>query len=217
LATANARIASLEAELKASQKAWDVATAAKATAEKSAKAAMAKAKKAEKALADANQGHIQREEAITDRLDQISALAGGEYFSILHIVCLLILLVVTYYTFCFLLVGKIGVSLAPLQPVDEDPLMAAVNLLELHWISVQEVLVLTRRVLTQIFIGLWPKKKADMPTDDLKKLVVVFDTAEDPILSMKSRSVKRGAEGAIALAYSHGEEVNWEKISSSRG
>jgi hypothetical protein len=60
---------------------------------------------------------------------------------------LLTLLVVTYYPF-FLLVEKIGVSLAPLQPVDEDPLMAAVNLLELHWISVQEVLELTRRVLT---------------------------------------------------------------------
>jgi hypothetical protein len=72
-------------------------------------------------------------------------------------------------------------------------------------------------VLTQIFFGLWPKKKADMPTDDLKKLAAVFDTAEDPILSMKSRSVKRGAEGAIALAYSHGEEVNWEKVSSSHG
>jgi hypothetical protein len=95
--------------------------------------------------------------------------------------------------------------------------MAAVNLLELHWISVQEVLELTRRMLTQIFVRLWPKKKADMPTDDLKKLAAVFDTAEDPILSMKSRSVRRGTEGAIALAYSHGEEVNWEKVSSSRG
>jgi hypothetical protein len=104
-----------------------------------------------------------------------------------------------------------------LQLVDEDPLMAAVNLLELHWISIQEVLELTHRVLTWIFVGLWPKKKADMPRDDLKKLAVVFDTAEDPILSMKSRSVKRGAEGAIALAYSHSEEVNWEKVSSSRG
>jgi hypothetical protein len=69
LATANARIASLEAELEDSQKAWDVATAAKATAEKSAKAAATKAKKAEKALADANQGRIQREEAITERLN----------------------------------------------------------------------------------------------------------------------------------------------------
>jgi hypothetical protein len=65
LAMANARIASLEAELKASQKAWDVATAAKATAEKIVKAAATKAKKAEKVLVDANQGRIQREEAIT--------------------------------------------------------------------------------------------------------------------------------------------------------
>jgi hypothetical protein len=57
LATANARIASLEAELKASQKAYDTATAAKAVAEKSQKSTIAKAKKAEKALADANQEH----------------------------------------------------------------------------------------------------------------------------------------------------------------
>jgi hypothetical protein len=121
---------------------------------------------------------------------------------------------VTYFSFLFLLAEKIGVSLAPLQPVDEDPLMAAVNLLELHWISVQEVLEVTRRMLTQFFVGLWLKKKADMPTDDLKKLAVVFDIAEDPILSMKSRSVKRGAEGPIALVYSHGKEVNWEKVSS---
>jgi hypothetical protein len=69
LATANAHIASLEAKLEASQKAWDVATAAKATAEKTAKAAATKAKKAEKALADANEGRIQREEAITERLN----------------------------------------------------------------------------------------------------------------------------------------------------
>jgi hypothetical protein len=95
--------------------------------------------------------------------------------------------------------------------------MAVVNLLELHWISVQEVLKLTRRVQTRIFVRLWPKKKDDMPAVDLKKLAAVFDTAKDPILSMKSRSVKRGIEGAIALAYSHGEEVNWEKVSSSRG
>jgi hypothetical protein len=45
-------------------------------------------------------------------------------------------------------------------------------------------------VLTRIFVGLWPKKRADMPADDLKKLAAAFDTVEDPILSMKSRSVK---------------------------
>jgi hypothetical protein len=107
--------------------------------------------------------------------------------------------------------------LAPLQPDDEDPLMAAVNSLELNWISVQEVLELTRHMLMQIFVGLWPKKRANMPADDLKKLAAAFDTVEDPILLMKSRSVKRGAKGAIAHAYSHGEEVDWEKVSSSHG
>jgi hypothetical protein len=109
-----------------------------------------------------------------------------------------------------------GVPLAPLQPNDEDPIMVAVNLLELNRISVREILELTRRVLTRMFVVLWPKKRADMPVDDLKKLATTFDTIKDPILAMKSRSVKRGVEGAIALAQSHSEEVNWEKVSSSR-
>jgi hypothetical protein len=63
-----------------------------------------------------------------------------------------------------------GVPLAPLQPNDEDPLMAVVNILELNWISIQEILELTRRVLTRMFVGLWLKKRADMPADDLKKM-----------------------------------------------
>jgi hypothetical protein len=95
--------------------------------------------------------------------------------------------------------------------------MAAVNLLESNWISIQEIFELANRVLTRIFIGLWPKQKADVPAADLKKLATTFDTPEDPILLMKSRSVKRGVEGAIALTYAHGEEVNWEKVSSSHG
>jgi hypothetical protein len=57
LATANARIASLEVELNASRKAYDVAAATKANAEKSQKAALGKAKKAEKALAEVKKEH----------------------------------------------------------------------------------------------------------------------------------------------------------------
>jgi hypothetical protein len=73
---------SLEAELKA----FDAAAATKTAAEKSTKSALARAKKAEKALADANQGRIQREQAVTERLNKILALAGGEYhaFSLLY-------------------------------------------------------------------------------------------------------------------------------------
>jgi hypothetical protein len=95
--------------------------------------------------------------------------------------------------------------------------MAAVNLLEANWISVQEIFELASRVLTRIFVGLWPKQRAEVPETDLKKLAKAFDTPKDPILLMKSRSMKRGVEGAIALTYAHGEEVDWEKVSSSRG
>jgi hypothetical protein len=138
---ANARVASLEAELKASQKAWDVATAAKAAAERSAKAAVAKVKKVEKALVDADQGRIQREQAITKRLNQVSALAGGKHLSALFIIYLLILrladgrLLSLVSAFC-VSAEKIGVPLASLQPDDEDPLMTAMNLLESNWISI---------------------------------------------------------------------------------
>jgi hypothetical protein len=91
-----------------------------------------------------------------------------------------------------------------------------VDLLESNWKLVQDVLQLTRRVLMRIFVGLWPKKKEEMLVDNLQKLAEAFDTLEDPVLAMKCTSVKRGVEGAIALAQSHGEEVDWEKISSSR-
>jgi hypothetical protein len=66
-----------------------------------------------------------------------------------------------------------------------------------------------------MFVGLWPKKKAEMPVDNLKKLAEAFGTLKDPVLTMKGQSVKRGVEGMIALAQSHGEEVDWEKVSSS--
>jgi chromosome segregation ATPase len=79
LAAANARISSLEAELKASRRAFGAATVAKTTAEKSNKSALARAKKAEKALADANKERIQRDQAITECLNKMSALAGGKY------------------------------------------------------------------------------------------------------------------------------------------
>jgi hypothetical protein len=54
-----------------------------------------------------------------------------------------------------------------------------------------------------------------MPGDNLRKLLVAFDTTGDPVLAMKHMLVKRGVEGAIALAQSHGEEVDREKDGSS--
>jgi hypothetical protein len=34
---------------------------------------------------------------------------------------------------------------------------------------------------------------------------------------MKGLSLKRGAEGAIAFSYAHGEEIDWERVGSSHG
>jgi hypothetical protein len=110
---------------------------------------------------------------------------------------------------------KIGVSWKLWQLDTEDPLLVALDLLESNWKLVQEVLQLTRRVLIWMFVGLWPKKKEEILVDNLKKLAEAFDTVEYPMLAMKGRSVKQGVEGAISLAQSYGEEVDWEKISSS--
>jgi hypothetical protein len=105
LAAANARIASLEAELKASQKAYDAATAAKAIAEKSQKSALTKAKKAERALADAQKENTQREQAVAERLHTMSSAAERKFFDLssIFISCCASVLVDTCLFLSFLL------------------------------------------------------------------------------------------------------------------
>jgi hypothetical protein len=39
-----------------------------------------------------------------------------------------------------------------------------------------------------MFVRLWPKKRVEMLADNIKKLAEAFNTVEDPILMMKSRS-----------------------------
>jgi hypothetical protein len=92
LKEANARIASLEAELEASRIAFDAATVAKVNAEKSAKSALAKVKKIEKDLANPNKEHVQREQAVAEWLNQMSAAAGGTSYTFFHFVDFLALL-----------------------------------------------------------------------------------------------------------------------------
>jgi hypothetical protein len=95
--------------------------------------------------------------------------------------------------------------------------MTAVNLLKENWISIQETFELVSRVLSRLFIGLWPKKKAEVPKDNLENLAKSFDIVEDPILQLKGLSLKRGAEGAIALSFAHGADFDWEKVNSPHG
>jgi hypothetical protein len=83
LTSAHARISALEAELTAAREAWESANAAKVSAEKVAKLAETKAKKDEKALADADQKRIQREQSIAEHLDKITVLVGSK-FRVIH-------------------------------------------------------------------------------------------------------------------------------------
>jgi hypothetical protein len=85
LKAANARIALLEAKLEASRTAFDAAIAAKVNTKKSAKSALAKAKKAEKDLGTTKKEHLQREWAVAEWLNQMSAAAGGTYYTFFHL------------------------------------------------------------------------------------------------------------------------------------
>jgi hypothetical protein len=105
LATANARISSLEAELSIARKAFDAASAAKVSAEKSNKSALTKAKKAKKALADAKKEHLQREQAVAERLNTMSIAAGGIYYIFLLLLPLFYLLSCTHRYFPLLLLS----------------------------------------------------------------------------------------------------------------
>jgi hypothetical protein len=64
---------------------------------------------------------------------------------------------------------------------------------------------------------LWPKKRAAVLKDNLSNLAKSFNTTEDPTLQLKGLSIKRGAEGAIALSLAHGMDFDWERVSSPHG
>jgi hypothetical protein len=41
-----------------------------------------------------------------------------------------------------------------------------------------------------MFVGFWPKKRKEMPGDNLQKLLEAFDTTDDCVLALKRTSVK---------------------------
>jgi hypothetical protein len=140
----NARIAALEAELTVSREAWEGANAAKVAAEKATKSAETNAKKAEKALVTADQKWVQRERTIANVSTRFRLLLAVSV-ALLFFGCLLMLLVADICLLSLVLpfygaAERIGVSLGLRQPNTEDPLLAAMDLLEANWKLVQEVL-----------------------------------------------------------------------------
>jgi hypothetical protein len=123
-----------------------------------------------KALSDANKEHLQREQAVAEQLNTMSAAAGGTHCTFLlpllfDLLAFLYLLIYSS-SVVFYLLGSAEYTRVPVSTLqlDSDPLMAAVSLLEANWKSIQDIFELVNRVLTQIFIGLWPKQKAKCHT-----------------------------------------------------
>jgi hypothetical protein len=114
LAAGSARISALEAELNAAREAWEGANAVKVAVEKVAKSAETRAKKAEKALSDADQNRVQREQTIAERLDKISVLVGSKccvcLFWLLAQICIADILFSFFGLFLYGAAEKIGVS-----------------------------------------------------------------------------------------------------------
>jgi hypothetical protein len=63
------------------------------------------------------------------------------------------------------------------------------------------------------FRGVLPQEEKGNPKGS-RKLVKAFDTRRDPTHLLKRSLTKRGAEATIALAMSHGENVDWLKVIS---
>jgi hypothetical protein len=137
LATANARLSALEAKLNTAREARKGENAVKVVAEKVAKSAETKVKKAEKALSDADQKRVQREKTIAERLDKILVLVGSKccicLFWLLAQICIADILFSFFGSFLCGAAEKIGVSWKLRQPDTDDPLLAAVDLLESNW------------------------------------------------------------------------------------
>jgi hypothetical protein len=208
LTTARAHISALEAKLQASVEAWESANATKVSVEKATKSAETMAKKAKKALAEAQKKQAKWEQSVAERLDKISVSVGSKCrITVFLDTYLGFHLLICVYSFCLCLCGtakKIGESWRLRQPNFEDPLLAVVDVLESNWRLVQNILQRVRHVLIHLFPELFPKKKNEIPADNLQRLVESFDTIEDPVSTMKLISIKRGVEGEIALAQAHG-------------
>jgi hypothetical protein len=76
------------------------------------------------------------------------------------------------------------------QGNSKDPLLDTVDVLESNWKLARDVLQRTHHVLIHMFVGLFPKKRNEMLPNNLRKLVVAFDTIKDPVHVIKLTSMK---------------------------
>lgn len=93
-----------------------------------------------------------------------------------------------------------------------DPLLDSLTILEANNVRVRTVLVRARRAFKRFFGNFFPKQKEP---EDLLNLADVFNAEKDPALDYRQAATKTGVEVAMVMAMVHGENVDWDKVSSS--
>jgi hypothetical protein len=89
--------------------------------------------------------------------------------------------------------------------------MDTVGILESNWRNVRNILQHTQDVLSCLFVGLFPKKKKEMPTGNLRNLVEDFDTLEDPTLQLKLLMTHKYRGCIVVLSINKSVEPNEEQ------
>jgi hypothetical protein len=95
-----------------------------------------------------------------------------------------------------------------------DPLLDVVGVLEANRAPARDILSRTCNVCSRLLGIFFPKKRKGM-SKHLGKLVKMLNTPKDTTLLLKRSSTEISAKVTMVLAMSHGEKVDWDKVSSS--
>ncbi|KAK1558079.1 hypothetical protein QYE76_017763 [Lolium multiflorum] len=99
-----------------------------------------------------------------------------------------------------------------LESPEDDPLLDALSLLEIHGDEAREGLAEARTGLSRLFPYFFKKKEAPTTFTALAKC---FNSQEDLGLQLRQEGLKVGVEGTIALVADSQQEVDWARVGNT--
>ncbi|KAK1631296.1 hypothetical protein QYE76_005611 [Lolium multiflorum] len=100
-----------------------------------------------------------------------------------------------------------------LSDPENDPLLDALSLLEIHGDEARDGLAEAEAGLSRLYPYLFPKK--EQPTPFLA-LARCFNTAENLGLKLRQESLKVGVESTIALVVDSQQDIDWTKVGDTQ-
>ncbi|KAK1691779.1 hypothetical protein QYE76_008476 [Lolium multiflorum] len=100
-----------------------------------------------------------------------------------------------------------------LSDPENDPLLDALSLLEIHGDEARDSLAEAEAGLSRLYPYFFPKKEQPTPFLALAKC---FNTAENLGLKLRQESLKVGVEGTIALVADSQQNIDWTKVGDTQ-